>query len=562
MKKILLLAVFLLVAGFARAEDKDGITDIQEEKAFAAGEYKVSGEEDGLNIKKGEGFDFKVPEILITGQVDTAIMLKREITSLENLQDIKNVLYEKEKIEMPYSYLKEEEFTPQYLGRPGQSDFVGRLRLEAGTYASFLAEGLAAKSFGSIGDGVVRVFHHNHNNERVNSRDTSSNLNNIDLYFRADHHPFEAVYGFSGFLNIFDNPFPLNSLGGSFDYSKALLKGALNGEIEGFGISGLLSYGYSAKKPGNVFAYKENILSIAASGEKDFIQEEGGRIKANVSLNLSVFDRFYPSAGDTGGFDLGILLKAIFFFEPVNLQAGLKISGYAAGADYFWLSPYVRASYIPLSWLSVYIDFTPDMKAPEYFNFNASPYLLPSAGVRPSAENFDFRGGAYISGLGLFTEIFWGSKGIKNNIYIDDADSDGIFEYHNNDIEYTYAGISVETLKMKDLSVIASYTYRHADKVSNGKLTYFPHSTGELKAVYGLFEWSFNAALKLESGYMGTSNDRIGAFALLDLGVEREITANFTAGLKVNNVLNNTHYLLYYYKLQGINGMLSLSYKF
>lgn len=562
MKKALLFAAFVFAWGFMYAEDKEGITDIQDEKAFAAGEYSVSGENEGLGIKKGEGFDLKVPEILITGQIDTGIMLRREITSLENLQDIKNVLYEKEKIEMPYSYLREEELTPQYLGRPGQSDFVGRLRLAAGIYSAFLADGLVAKSFGSFGDAVVRAAHHSHKNERVNNRDTASNLNGVDLYFRADHHPFEAVYGFSGFLNTYENPFPSNILGGRFDYSRALLKGSLNGEIEGFGIGGKMSYGYSAKKSAGGFAYKENVLSVSASGERDFISEKGGRIKAGASVDFSVFDRYYPSGSDSAGFDLGALLKVIFFLEPVNLQAGLKISSYVAGVDYFWLSPYIRASYMPFSWLSFYADFTPDMEAPEYFDFTASPYILPSAGVKPSAENFDFRGGVYLNGWGMFTEVFWGIKGIKNNLYLDDADADGIFEYHNNDIEYTYAGISVETLRLKDLSVITSYTYRNADKVSNGKLTYFPHSIGEVKAVYDLFEWSFNAAVKLESGFMGTANDRIGAFALLDIGVEREIMKNFTAALKINNVLNNTHYLLYYYKSHGINGMLSLTYKF
>lgn len=111
MKKILLLTAAFMMPLILCADEKDAITDIQEERSFASGEYKVSDEGDTINVKKGEGFDFKVPEILITGQVDTKILLKREITSLENLQDVKNVLYEKEKIEMPYSYLKEEEFT-------------------------------------------------------------------------------------------------------------------------------------------------------------------------------------------------------------------------------------------------------------------------------------------------------------------------------------------------------------------------------------------------------------------------------------------------------------------
>ena len=544
------------------ADEKDAITDIQEEKSFASGEYKVSAEGDTLNVKKGEGFDFKVPEILITGQVDTRIMLKREITSLENLQDVKNVLYEKEKIEMPYSYLKEEQFTPQFLGREGQKDFTGRLGIKGGTYSLFGAEGLAAVSFGNIGDAVIRGGHENYANERVNNRDTYSNLNSIDLYFRADHHPFEAVYGFSGYLNNHSNPYPDNALGGAFDHSGAVLKASLSGTLEGFDLKGMLSYGYSAKKTADFFAYKENRLMLSASGEKDYMLDEGRRIKGSLSLDLKGFDRFYAAGSDRGGFEIGGLFKAIFFFEPVNLQAGLKVSGYAAGTDYFWLSPYLRASYVPFSWLSLYVDFTPDMAGPEYFGFISSPYLQPSAGVKPAAENMDFRGGAYLSLPGVFTELFWGAKGIKNNLYLDDADADGLFEYRNNDIEYTYAGISAETVKMNNLSVIASYTYRHAHKVSNNKLTYFPHNEANIKAVYDLFEWSFSGGLTIESGYMGTSSESAGAFALLDLAIGREIIKNFTASLEVNNILNNEHYLLYYYKLKGINGSLSLTYKF
>lgn len=562
MKKIILLAAVLLAPVMLCAEEKDAITDIQEERSFASGEYKVSDEGDTINVKKGEGFDFKVPEILITGQVDTKIMLKREITSLENLQDVKNVLYEKEKIEMPYSYLKEEEFTPQFAGAQGQKDFTGRVLLEGGTYSSFGAEALAAAALGSVGDMVIRGYHENFSNQRVNSRDTYSNLNGVDFYFRTEHHPFEAVYSFSGFLNGHSNPFPSNSLGGYFDHSGAALKGSAAGAIEGFDLKGIVSYGYSAKKSGEHFTYKENTLSLSASGEKDYMLEDDKRIKAMLSADFRGFDRVYPGGADRGGFELGALIKAILFLEPVNMQAGLKLSGYAAGADYFWMSPYLRASFVPVSWLSFYIDFTPDMSGPDYAGFISSPYLLPSSGVKPAAENMDFRGGAYLNAAGIFTEVFWGAKGIKNNLYIDDVDSDGIFEYRNNDIEYTYAGLSAETMKIKDLSVMVSYTYRHAYRVSNNKLTYFPHNTAGIKAVYDLFEWKFTGNLKIESAFMGTSSEKIPAFALLDILIEREIAGGFTAGLEINNILNNEHYLLYYYKLKGINGTLSLSYKF
>ena len=66
-------------------------------------------------------------------------------------------------------------------------------------------------------------------------------------------------------------------------------------------------------------------------------------------------------------------------------------------------------------------------------------------------------------------------------------------------------------------------------------------------------EWNFNLALKMVSGFYGTSSKKSDAYAVVDGSVSRKINNFLTLSGYVNNVLNNNYYLLYYYKEKNIN---------
>jgi hypothetical protein len=156
-----LFLAFIAFPAFAATGDDDNITDVQEQKNYVKGAYVEGADGNTLEVKKGEGFDFKIPEIIITGQIDTKVLLNRETTSLEDLREVKNVLYEKERISMPYAYLGEEALSPQNEGKAAARDFTGKLLISAGTYINITADGTIGKAFDDINSAVLRLKHNN-----------------------------------------------------------------------------------------------------------------------------------------------------------------------------------------------------------------------------------------------------------------------------------------------------------------------------------------------------------------------------------------------------------------
>src|SRR5208337_2200024 len=126
MKKVLYFFACFLIATviFAAEADKEAITDIKEKQVYEKGTYTSDYEGTTLTVKKEEGLDFKIPEIRITGEIDTNILVTREMKSFEDIQNIKDILYEKDSVNVPDYYLKsEEELSPQAMELMSASDF-------------------------------------------------------------------------------------------------------------------------------------------------------------------------------------------------------------------------------------------------------------------------------------------------------------------------------------------------------------------------------------------------------------------------------------------------------
>ncbi|MCE5300546.1 MAG: hypothetical protein LLG37_06715, partial [Spirochaetia bacterium] len=330
MRKILLSLMLLFapacVFAAEAAEDKDDITGIEEKAGFEKGAYTAPADAQAgtINVKKGEGFDFKVPEILITGQVDTKVMLKREIISLEDLQSVRNVLYEKEKIYMPDYYLKEEALSPQTLDTPADRDFVGKLTLLAGSYSGFFADGVIGKAFDKNNRAVLRLTHENYANERTNDRDTYDNLNYADLYYSTRYDFIEAVYRVNCRFDRYGNPYPSNIFLNTLSLDEVSLGTSMTGTFAGIKGSASLGYLYFGMlNSASSYVYKESRFTAALSAERDFSTDIGSKIKVIASLNGYGGPQFMDGA-ERPSASVNLFTKAIMYFEPVVLQLGVK----------------------------------------------------------------------------------------------------------------------------------------------------------------------------------------------------------------------------------------------
>ena len=548
-------ACFCLAA--APETGDDSITDIQENTSFAKGAYTAGNEGNTTTVKKDESQDFKVPEIRITGQVDTKIMLKREMTSLEDLQSVKNILYEKEKIYMPDYYLKEESLSPKALDIPADRDYIGQLKVSAGTYSDIMADGIIGKVFDADNKAVFRVTHNNFSNNTVNNRDTSDNLNFGDLYYATKYDFLEAVYRVSADVSSYGNPytdFPLNIFGKENDTSDVSLTATFSGKAAEYGFSGTLGYTYfNSQNDADVRIYKENRTSFSASMDRDFDIDNGKKIKLVSTLDFWDAEQFMQQKVYQGVVNADLLVKAIMYLEPVVVQAGLRLRDYRVTGNNFYPGFYLKADYDIIPDLSVYAAMDPTMHVPDYTLLMPGNFLAPDPALAPATDLLDLKTGVNWNVLGVFIDAYWGYKIIDNSLMRDEAVSSRYYTFLNNDLEYSRAGISVETLKTKNISLNMSYEYKNIIKTGAYTQTYLPNNEFTLKGSYEVSEWSFNLALKALSSFMGTRSEKAGAYAAADASVSRKINSMLTVNGYINNLLNNNYYLLYYYKEKNIN---------
>lgn len=550
-------AAFILRAAVAADPETDTITDIQEKASYEKGAYTAGTEGNTLNVKKDDSLDFKVPEIRITGQVDTKIMLKREINSLEDLQSVRNILYEKEKIYMPDYYLKEEALSPKTLDIPANKDFIGQLKLSVGSYTNLLADGIVGKAFDKDNKAVLRLTHKSYSNNTINDRETSDNLNFGDLIYATRYDFIDAVYRVDADLSSYGNPYtdlPLNIFKKEIDTTDVSLMANFSGKAGEYGFSGAIGYTYfNLENDLKQRIYKENRTSVFVSMDRDFDIDKGKKMKLVSSLNFWAADQLMQNILYQGVVNCDLLVKGILYFEPVVVQAGLRVMDYRLTDNNFYLGFYLKADYDILPDLSIYVGMDPKMSSPDYTLLMPGNFLAPDAAVKPGKDILDLKTGINWNVAGVFIDAYWGYKITDNSLMRDEVLGSRFYGLLNNDLEYSRAGISVETMKVKNISFTASYEYKNIIKTGAYKQTYLPNNEFSVKGTYDLAEWNFNLALKMLSNFMGTQAEKAGAYAVVDASVSRKINDLLTVTGYINNLLNNNYYLLYYYKEKNIN---------
>jgi hypothetical protein len=303
--------------------------------------------------------------------------------------------------------------------------------------------------------------------------------------------------------------------------------------------------------------YKENRLAVRANAEKDFAIEYEKKIKTMLTVDTWFSEVNMEGARCAGVFNIDVLFKGIFYFEPVVFKGGLRLQDYNLDKNYYRMSPYLSAAYDVLPALSFYADFKPEMKVVDNTEFLKIPFTRASADFEMPAENVNLQTGARTNVLDTFIDVFWGYKSVKDNIFPDTipatAGAHGYaYSWSNNDIDYSFAGISIETLKLKNIKIKFDYEYFNIIKQSTAA-TYMPYNVLETKIIYQPAEWEFTLAGTMKTAQRGAGGVVAPAYADIDFSAARQITENFTLAGYVNNILNNSYYLLYYYKEKGIN---------
>lgn len=541
----------------AASPEADTITDIQEKASFEKGAYTTDTEGNTTAVKKDAGFDFKVPEIRISGQVDTKIMLKREINSLEDLQSVKNILYEKEKVYMPDYYLKEETLSPGALNLSADRDFIGQLTLAVGSYTNILLNGIVGKVFDKDNKAILGINHDNYSKDNINNKAIYDNLNSCDFLYATKYDFIDAVYRFDADISTYGNPYsdtPLNIFNKEMDTTDISFMASFSGKAAEYGFSGNVGYTYfNSQNDLKQKIYKENRTMISASLDRNFDIENETKVKLVSSLDFWTAEQLMEGTVYQGIINTDLLIKGILYFEPLVVQAGIRIVDYKLTDNDFYLGLYANANYDILPNVSIYAAMDPTMRAPDYIITLPGKFISPNASLKPSSDLLNIKTGINWNLESIFLNTYWGYKIEKNALMNNEVLNTKYYTLVNNDLEYDYAGLSIETQKIENFSFVAAYEYKNIINKGTYKQAYLPSNEFSLKTAYELNEWKFNLTMKMMSGYMGTQTEKAGAYADIDASISNKINEMLTITGYINNLLNNNYYLLYYYKEKNIN---------
>lgn len=563
-KKFLIMQfilIFCFLLAFIFAEEEDTITDIEEQKHYEKGIYSVESKGDTFTIKKGEGFDLKIPEILITGQIDNKILLKRETTSLENLEDVKSVIYEKSKITMPYSYLNEEQFSPHFQTISKLRDFFGKVKITAGSYNTMLADGTLGKYFDENNRFLFKLYHFNNDNEIINDRNTYNNLNSFSFYYGTRYDEFNVLYRIRFNINQYSNPYPLNEFLSLYNLRNFIAGVNFSGDIGWIAGDLSLIYEYFDQiNFSNIYLYKENRFNFKFSFEKDFNVVQQKRVKATLTADLYGGESFFSNKIYNPIY-LDFIFKAILYYEPFVLHGGVKIQNFKLANNEFRMSPYVFANYDFFYGISFYAVFKPQMNIVSNIDALTMPFIVANDFYKPELENVNLRTGININLFEIFFDIYYGYKSISDYLFLDKKNESYVFTHFNCNLDYSYFGLSVESLRINELKILLDYTYNNII-YSSRNVTYIPYNIIELKIIYQPVGWEFSVSAKGDTSQYGTTNEIMPSYLVVDLSVAKMISDNFTVTGYINNILNNNYYLLYYYKQRKINLGLGVIFKF
>jgi len=386
-------------------------------------------------------------------------------------------------------------------------------------------------------------------------------LNSFSCYYGTQYNEFNVLYRIKFDINQYSNPYPLNEF--SSFYNLRNLAAAINfsgniGDVTG-DLSLIYTY-FDQINSANMFLYKENRGTLKLSLEKDFNVEQQKRVKTTLTADLyggeSFLDneRFNPVCLDT-------IFKAILYFEPFILQGGVKIQDFKLINNEFRMSPYIFASYDIIAGVSFYATFKPQMNIISNIDTLFIPFVLANNLYKPELEKTNLKAGANINFFEVFFDIFFGYKSISDYLFLNIKPGETVFTYYNCNLDFNYFGLSVETLRIKELKLLLDYTYNNIIDASQN-VTYMPYNTLEFKIVYQPVGWEFSISAKGETSRYGTINETIPPYIVLDFSVAKMISDNFTVTGYINNILNNNYYLLYYYQQRKLNLGLGVIFKF
>ncbi|MFP4466974.1 MAG: hypothetical protein ACLFP1_07985 [Candidatus Goldiibacteriota bacterium] len=564
MKKAAAVIVIFLFFAAVWAQEEDTIVDMDGgKKEIPKEEYISAQDSEGPDIKKGEGFDLPSSEIIIKGKVDTRVLLRREISSLEDLHDIKNILYEKEKLDIPGHYFDERDLAP---GRgEKEKDFVGRGRLEGGTFNRLAVEGILGIKFNRKNNLVMRLSHENYDRPEVENtgRKIYDNNNRAVVYYKTAYGKTEAAYRLGLEYNGHKNPVPSNLFGGEYFTSDIDLSTGLYGKIRDYNYSFLLKYRYFSQDGTNRGCiYKENRIRNTITAERDFLVDD-----SKVKL-VGIADYFISAVENKGRhydgvFGIDTIVKGIFYFEPFVIHGGLRLQDFKMSENFYRLNPYFYAGWDFAPWGAIYAEFNPEMQAPSYPDELKTPFLAVNDSYAAPVENVSLKGTFAVKFDEIYAQAYAGYKNVSDGRYIDETEPGStVFTYYNSGYSYVYYGLNLDIPFYEDFKVTSSYTYRHITDADKENVTYLPNNTLEAGLKYEKNRWNAAVSLKAESGAWGTRTDRLPSYVLLNVKADRELFENLRIHGYVNNVLNNEYYLLYWYQEKGLNAGLGLEYDF
>lgn len=555
MKKIIfytLIFIFIIFPIFSK-EDEEGISDITETKHYEKGQYETEKEGNTLNIRKGEGFDFKVPEIVIKGQIDTKIMLNREMRLLEDLQNVKNILYEKEKVYLPEQYVKEENIMPHKKEKTIYKDLAGKIKLSIGSYENFFAEGILGKLLDENSNIILDILHNSYKNEKINDRITFRNRNDIFTFYKTKYDFLDTIYGIILNFDRFDNPYPDNLFGRFYILDDIGAAADFFTDIKDYAITLKFKYNYFAQSSGNnQYIYKENRFTNNIELSKDFLLKDDNKVKFLSRISYFISNIFAWNKNLEKVYNIDALIKGIFYFDKIIFHGGVRLQNFNIKENYFRASPFFSVNYDILSVFSLYGVLKPEMDIPDYIKKIDRPFLVPKENLKPASDSVNIETGVNINIFNMNSKIYYGYKNTRDFIILDEIESSRIFSFYNRDISFWFTGIKIETIKTENMTVISNYEFKDIIE-KNGSITYFPKHFFEIKFNYRVSDWEFDINTAGETIQYGTTQNTIPPYLKINLILLKNINENFSLFGYVNNLLNNTNYLLYYYKEKGLN---------
>jgi len=557
MKKLIFIFIVLNLFAFpffAKDEDEN-ISDITESQHYEKGQFITDKEGNTLDIKKGQGFDFKVPEIVITGQIDTKIILNKEMRLMENISNVKDILYEKEKIYMPDQYLKEENIMPQKAEKILNKEYALKLKVSAGSYEDFFVETLFGKELEKNSNIVLKVFHKNYANEIINDRKTYRNKNKIYCYYKTQYDFLDTVYGINAYFDRFTNPFPENLFKSEYRQDKINASINLIPDFANEDFSFKIKYDYFGQKnSSDEYIYKENRFTNDIDFSKIFILENKNKVKLLLNTSYFISDIFSINDQKVNSYYVSPVLKGIFYLNELQFHGGIKLQLFKMKEMFFRASPYIGVIYDLTSFVSLFGYFEPQMEQIDFIGKLNNPFIIANENLKPATDNVNLKTGININIINLNFDIYYGYKSVNNYVIIDEDNNTKLFTFYNKNIDYYFAGINLETVKLQDFLFEINYEYKNLIESGGEKITYFPEHSLSADIAFNKYDWEFNLSLTGETEQYGTTELlKISPYLILDFNIKKKISDKISVYGYLNNILNNKYYLLYYYPEKGLN---------